>query len=198
MKTIEEIMLNYLTKDEHTIVESFGSLITDYGSDLKNQKWITVANAENFFIRKLYDQFYANMWITFFKHDEGHYMVFIAKDKKTNVHTIGFKHSKNFNIEDINNNNIKKLSNDFKLNRSAYGNALGVFNKVFYVALKGVKEKNIKEIFFFGVDNDLGKVYSKLMKNKNFHKVLNENGYVFDKENDGRFFFVRKEIKNEN
>lgn len=86
----------------------------------------------------------------------------------------------------------KSPSTDFddyteeRLNKNV---ALRMFNGILYVLVEMMKERdiNVETIFFDPADPKLGYLYSKIVKNKSFIKILKDNGFESVTGNEFKF-----------
>lgn len=77
---------------------------------------------------------------------------------------------------------------DYSDDRTDSHVALRVFNSIFYVLLEMLDDKNVKDIVFNPADEKLGKFYDKMVHNKSFVKLLNDNGFEQSVNNKYRFY----------
>jgi hypothetical protein len=72
--------------------------------------------------------------------------------------------------------------------------SLKIFNSVMYVVSEITNSQNINGLAFSAHESNpkLKSLYSKMVKNKSFLRVMSENGFEFDKEEDDIYFYQRK------
>lgn len=72
--------------------------------------------------------------------------------------------------------------------------SLNIFNTVMYVVAEVANSHNINGLAFGAHESNpkFKSLYSKMIKNKSFLRVMLENGFEFDKEEDSIYFYKRK------
>ena len=149
-----------MTFSEYLISESVKPKFTEFGTDLKNEKW-----------KKLNDNFF----VTCFKIHKTLYMAVYR------LGYIGFYVAR----EPEEFNNLKNITNyddfveDYHFDRTSTHGAIIVFNNFFYVINKAILGFKPHVIRFDGNDKDLGGLYETMVKNRFFTKQVNELGYTY-------------------
>jgi len=73
----------------------------------------------------------------------------------------------------------RNIDNDFTDKPKSIVNALGVFNKIFYVVKQYIENNNLDRFSFFGANYDLIKFYGGLVQDKSFLKSVDTMGYEY-------------------
>lgn len=154
---MDEIVQFGIVTFREFLSESFEPRVTEYGTDTSNSEW-----------KRLDNDFY----VTYFKHDNNIFVVLFR------LGHVGFGVSE----KEVDLNSIKTftdLNKKFNFTPRAVSSAMKVFNIVIYVIQQGIKQFNPKEIYFNGSTSDLQRLYSKLIKDKSFIKIIDSFGYEY-------------------
>jgi hypothetical protein len=134
------------------LCESFVPRYTEFGSDLNNKKWLNLDK---------------DFKVTFFKSLSETFVVIFRKNH------IGF--GVTYTTKDPDLSDIKTFSdveNKFSFKPRAVGSASRIFNQVIYVICDYIEKEHPEEIYFNGSNIELNKLYSHLVMDKSFLKVL--------------------------
>ena len=150
--------------------ESFEPKPTKYGADTLNSKW-----------KALDEEFH----VTYFENDG---LLFVVLFR---LGHIGFGiANKHVALNDI--NTFAELNKQFSFKPRAVSSAMRIFNIVLYVIQQGIKQFDPEEIYFNGSNSDLVRLYSKLVKDKTFLRVIHGFGYEYIGDVDNLHTFVKQ------
>lgn len=170
--TKDKFSNKFLNFEEFCLSESIRPMSIDFGTDLKNKEWNVSQNEEV-------------CW-TFFKFQKYFYCVMIDGFQ------VGFATSEFFDERIL--KKLNKVTELFDFEERKTSSAASVFSFVFFVALQGIEEYNIPRFWFSAQNPSLGTVYSKMIgKNKYFMNAIENAGFEYTGEKEGKFNFRRKE-----
>lgn len=185
-----QILQDHVDFGFQSLIESIGPVQTEFGTDLKNEKWSKVSelfgnNKLTKFIKKMKDN-PEDLLSTFTNINGTFYQVYLAE--RGSGFELGFSSSNEFDANDIP-GSMEKFS--WGVDQGV--NAFKVFNRVFYIALKGIEKFKINRIAFRGVEaTGLDKIYKKMVEQKSLQNFLKDYGYEYKGQNkEGYFLFER-------
>lgn len=160
-----------LSFNEFCISESLRPMYIVYGTDLKNKEWNYSSENETY-------------W-TFIKNDKYFYCIILSKEGD-----VGFATSEFFDQKFL--SKWTNVLDFYSFDERKTSSALKVFSYVIFVILEGANGFKLDTIYFSGQHDALGKVYERMVKhNKYFLDSFKEAGYVYDKEENGKYYFRR-------
>jgi len=142
------------------ICETFEPKEVDFGTDLKNKKWIK-------------DQ--SGVYLTFYKSDYNDYYVILF-----NRGHIGFglyNHRGDLDVSSL--KSLQDVNDNFIFKPRATGNALRIFNNFIYIIFNIIDKINPKFVYFSGLAEELKKLYRIMVKNKQFLNLIKQKGYSY-------------------
>jgi len=171
-----------------SLLESIGPVKTDFGSDLKNNEWVDIIDVVKTKKNPMSSS-RKQLMFTFTQIDNYFYQIYLINN--STWYELGFATSRKF---DSSNPLSKENVESFDKNRTNDARIFSVFNRVFYISLEGLKKFNIDRVAFQGADIGLGKLYSRMMKQKSLQAILSQYGYKYIEENkDVYFLFTKKD-----
>lgn len=150
---------------DYILSESVLPKQTEYGTDYENGWWMQSGTLR---------------W-TYFLNDDKDRAYGVLISNTGNVSFGYFKNSVPTPDElEANITNSVKLSKHINFERIDANGALPIFNKVFYIIMKGVEKFHYNRITFSGQDGRLSLMYKRLMRNKPFINYLKDKGFTYE------------------
>lgn len=119
-------------------------------------------------------QIVANLYVTISKMKNDYFLIALGDNNEvgfTNIQNI----EKYTTIQDI-------LDNEYSIQSISNGNALGIFNSIFYIYLELMKKYKLTNIRFRGATSKLQELYLKLLENKKLNSFLKDIGLEMKKD----------------
>jgi hypothetical protein len=155
------------------LVESFNITPTDYGTNEKMN--------DSKFNRR--DENETSTFYSFFKVDDFYFDVTFFLRKNDVVYEVGFGRSIGDPL------NLDNYS-DKRIN---YKDNIGIYNKIIFITKEFVEKYDIKSLAFSYADDKRNKVYSKMIENDSFKRIINKIGFKFVGNDKKYYYFDRKE-----
>lgn len=155
---------------DYMLSESIKPKKISYGTDFINEKW-----------KELNQDFY----VTFFEHSKAKYVIFYRK---------GFIGFGNISKSPEEYKTIEEIFSDRPFMRTDSGEAVYIFNFVFYIIIKAIQRFKPKQLQFDAVSERLHRTYSTMVKNTFFLKELEKYRFEYKgiESDSNRQFFTFK------
>jgi hypothetical protein len=176
--TRDKFNYGFLSFYEFCISESLRPMNTKFGTDsyFMNEEWF-----------KQYGSDGKHIYWTFFRYEKYYYCVVLDGGN------IGFATADVFDNTKI--NNYLLVKDMFNFNSRDTSSASKVFSYVIFVAIQGIKKFNWKEFYFYAQQPALGSIYKRMVyNNKFFLDSLKKEGFVFDREENERYYFKKEKV----
>ena len=172
----------FLKLNEEAILEALKPKQTSFGTD---------ADASNGQFFSVNFPSHGRTLVTVFKESEKPYLVFL--DSHSEVGFMAYVSDKEYlGLKEMEFGVWSDTSDPTGRRKRAFGGVWRVFNKVFFVILKLIEQKNPSFIKFNGATPDLQKVYDRMSENEPFLKSLSDVGFKYDGKRGDHHHFVKK------